>query len=58
MRQGDFDIFCRSSIESVNAAHRCPLCNKNLQQEDIQRDALGNSLLGLIFRLIFFEIIT
>ncbi|CAF1152309.1 unnamed protein product [Adineta ricciae] len=41
--------FCENCIkESVNAAHRCPLCNKNLQQEDIQRDALGNSVLETI----------
>ena len=33
-------------LESINAAHRCPLCNKNLQQTDIQRDAQYNTLLG------------
>ncbi|UJR37805.1 hypothetical protein I4U23_030495 [Adineta vaga] len=45
--------FCENCIkESVNAAHRCPLCNKALQQDDIQRDALGNSILEAIDKAI------
>jgi hypothetical protein len=39
-----FDFYL---LESINASHRCPLCNKDLQQTDIQRDAQYNTLLGL-----------
>ena len=40
-------------LESVNTSHRCPLCNKQLQQDDIQRDAQYNTLLGLIISSLF-----
>ncbi len=41
-------------LESINASHRCPLCNKDLQQDGIQRDAQYNTLLGLIIYSCFF----
>ncbi|CAF1281855.1 unnamed protein product [Adineta steineri] len=48
-----FHRFCENCIkESVNASHRCPLCNKGLQQEDVQRDAQYNSLLETIDKAI------
>jgi len=44
-------------LESVNASHRCPLCNQGIQQDDIQRDAQYNTLLGLnTFSFFFFFI--
>jgi len=48
-----FHRFCENCIkESVNANHRCPLCNKAIQQADIQRDAQYNSLLEAIDKAI------
>lgn len=48
-----FHRFCENCIkESINAAHRCPLCNKILQQDDAQRDAQYNSLLEAIDKAI------
>ncbi|CAF3857684.1 unnamed protein product [Rotaria sp. Silwood2] len=48
-----FHRFCEDCIkESINTNHRCPLCNKDLQQDNIQRDAQYNTLLEAIDKAI------
>ncbi|CAF3363390.1 unnamed protein product [Rotaria socialis] len=48
-----FHRFCEECIkESINSNHRCPLCNKDLQQDNIQRDAQYNTLLEAIDKAI------